>query len=188
MKTPGSSPSPENNPVHELDAVNGSGDKRPGVFLERLQNPTSGNIAAINTLWRDCNLIAADDDAGRDIANCLNSGRGSVILARIKNTGNDTTIIGTVMAGHDGNNGWVHYLAVAPAARGTGLGAALLALAEDILTASGQNTCNVTVEDPTIRDFYRRFGYKTEKPVSPSKPQTPETQTDFVVMRKRLKL
>ncbi|WP_417815040.1 GNAT family N-acetyltransferase [Thalassospira alkalitolerans] len=184
MKTPGSSPSPENNPVHELDAVNGDGDHKPGVFLERLQNPTSDDITAINALWHDCNLITANDDAGRDIANCLNSGRGSVILTR---TENDAVIIGTVMVGHDQSCGWVHYLAVTPAARGTGLGAALLTLAEDILTASGQNTCNVTVEDPTIRDFYRRFGYKTEKPVSPSKPQTPETQTDFVVMRKRLK-
>ena len=92
MKTPGSPPlSPAD--AARYDAV-GTGDKAkdPGVFLERLQSPTTHDIAAIGDLWHKSGLTGPGHDAGRDLATCLNSGRGSVILAR---TAKDATIIGT---------------------------------------------------------------------------------------------
>ncbi len=183
MKTP-VSPTPSQTDAATNNAA-GKSDRNdePGVFLERLQNPTAQDIAAIAELWRQTGLIAPDHDAGRDIANCLNSGRGSVILAR---TAKDATIIGTIMAGHDGKTGRVHYLAVSNDARGTGLGSGLLTLAEDILAATGLAINKVTVENPAIRDFYRKLGYEIDTTAPHTKPQTPEIGHDFVVMRKRL--
>jgi|GEM_PF-746300 len=184
MKTPGS-PAPSQTDAARYDAA-GKGDraKEPGVFLERLKNPTAQDIAAIGDLWHKVGLTGPDHDAGGDIANCLNSGRGSVILAR---SAKDATIIGTIMAGHDGKTGWVHYLAVSLDTRGTGLGSGLLTLAEDILAASGLDVNKVTVMDPTVHDFYRKLGYEIVETVPRTKPQTPEIGHDFVVMRKRLK-
>ena len=91
------------------------------------------------------------------------------------------------MAGHDGESGWVHYLAVANDARGTGLGSGLLALAEDILAATGLAVNKVTVTDPAVRDFYRKLGYEIIETVPRTNAQTSEIGNDFVVMRKRLK-
>jgi ribosomal protein S18 acetylase RimI-like enzyme len=184
MKTPGS-PTLSPADTARYDAV-GTGDKAkdPGVFLERLQSPTTHDIAAIGDLWHKSGLTGPGYDAGRDLATCLNSGRGSVILAR---TAKDATIIGTIMAGHDGESGWVHYLAVSHDARGTGLGSGLLALAEDILAATGLAVNKVTVTDPAVHDFYRKLGYEIVETVPRTNTQISEIGTDFVVMRKRLK-
>ncbi|WP_404426463.1 GNAT family N-acetyltransferase [Thalassospira australica] len=184
MKTPGATTLSQTDAARNNAVGKSDRNDEPGVFLERLQSPTAQDIAAIGELWQKCGLTRPGHDAGRDIADCLNSGRGSVILAR---TAKDATIIGTVMAGHDGESGWVHYLAVSHDARGTGLGSGLLALAEDILAATGLVANKVTVTDPAVHDFYRKFGYEIIETAPHTKPQTSEIVNDFVVMRKRLK-
>lgn len=184
MKTPGSPTLSQTNAATNNAAGKSDRNDQPGVFLERLQNPTARDIAAIGDLWHKTGLTGPDHDVGRDIATCLNSGRGSVILARLAK---DATIIGTVMAGHDGESGWVHYLAVSHTARGSGLGSGLLTLAEDILAATGLAANKVTVTDPAVRDFYRKLGYEIIETAPRTNRQPSEVINDFVVMRKRLK-
>ena len=184
MKMPGSLPLSQTDAATNKAAGKSDRKEEPGFFLERLQSPTTHDIAAIGTLWQKSGLTGPGHDAGRDLATCLNSGRGSVILAR---SAKDATIIGTIMAGHDGESGWVHYLAVANDARGTGLGSGLLALAEDILAATGLAVNKVTVTDPAVHDFYRKLGYEIVETFPRTNTQISEIGTDFVVMRKRLK-
>ncbi|HOU42132.1 MAG TPA: GNAT family N-acetyltransferase, partial [Promineifilum sp.] len=49
----------------------------------------------------------------------------------------DGAMVGCVFCGHDGRRGYLHHVVVAPAARGQGVGAAMVARALDGLAALG---------------------------------------------------
>jgi len=57
--------------------------------------------------------------------------------------------------------GWIIQAGVVPAARGRGLGAALVAEAVRLMRAGGQTviTLNVNVDNPRAADLYRRLGF-----------------------------
>jgi ribosomal protein S18 acetylase RimI-like enzyme len=65
------------------------------------------------------------------------------------------------MVGHDGHRGWLYYVAVDPARRGRGLGAAMVAAAESWLLAAGAWKAQLLVRDTNqgAVDYYRRLGY-----------------------------
>ena len=65
------------------------------------------------------------------------------------------------MVGDDGHRGWVYYLAVAPSARGAGLGAQLMAAAEAWLSGRGVPKLNLMVrtENKAVIAFYSAQGY-----------------------------
>jgi ribosomal protein S18 acetylase RimI-like enzyme len=84
-------------------------------------------------------------------------------------------IVGTVMGGYDGHRGWVYYVAVSPAHRRRGVGAALMRSIEAALRDRGCHKLNlqVHVANPGAVEFYRRLGYRVEERVSMSKHLVP---------------
>ncbi|NIY74610.1 GNAT family N-acetyltransferase [Thalassospira sp. HF15] len=127
-----------------------------GIKLEQLKTPSNEDIAAITRLWIATGLIPAIRDARQDIESCISANNGSLIVARRPE---DQQIFATMMTGHDGVYGWVHYLAIAKHAQGSGIGSELVALAEDILRLSGLGEIRITIENAAAGDFYAKLGY-----------------------------
>lgn len=67
-------------------------------------------------------------------------------------------IVGAVLAGHDGRRGFLYHLAVAPKARGCGLGRKLAEAATDALRANGIARCLILVDRGNAAgfEFWRR--------------------------------
>ncbi len=80
----------------------------------------------------------------------------------------DGRVVGTAMGGYDGHRGWVHRLAVAPAERRSGIGAALMQRLERDLDAAGCPKLNLQVvgDNAEVVAFYRALGYAVEDRVS----------------------
>ena len=83
----------------------------------------------------------------------------------------DGAVVGTVLAGYDGHRGWLYSVAVHPSQRKRGLGAALVRLAEQALTARGCMKINLQVVsgNEAVTAFYASLGYAVEKRVSMGK-------------------
>lgn len=120
--------------------------------------PGSPDSAAVTRLWADCDLTRPWNDADADLARALEGTSSAVLVAR---PDDGTEIIGTVMVGHDGHRGWIYYLAVPPTHRGNGLGAALVAAAEDWVKEHGipKVMLMVRAENAATLSFYERLGY-----------------------------
>ncbi len=80
-------------------------------------------------------------------------------------------VVGTALAGYDGHRGWVYYVAVKPSRRRRGIGAALMARAEEELAAMGCPKLNLQVRASSREAvaFYERLGYAGEERVSMGK-------------------
>lgn len=80
-------------------------------------------------------------------------------------------VVGTCMAGYDGHRGWVHLVAVAPAHRRCGVGAALMTHAAELLAAAGCPKLNLQVRAGSLDAvaFYERLGFVVEERVSMGK-------------------
>lgn len=80
-------------------------------------------------------------------------------------------VAGTVMAGYDGHRGWIYSLAVHPDRRGRGIGARLLAHAEQALAARGCVKINLQVlpGNGNAQSFYEANGYTVEDRISMGK-------------------
>lgn len=110
-------------------------------------------------LWEECDLTRPWNDPHADLDRAL-AGPASTVLAAVQSGG----LVGTVMAGHDGHRGWVYYLAVAPSARGRGLGRDLMGAAEEWVTARGLPKLMLMVRagNHEVLGFYERLGYARE--------------------------
>ncbi len=80
-------------------------------------------------------------------------------------------IVGTVMAGFDGNRGWLHRVAVADHCRRQGIGQALVHEAEKRLAEIGCPKVNLQVhsENQPAIEFYKALGFQTEERISMGK-------------------
>lgn len=83
----------------------------------------------------------------------------------------DGAVAGTIMAGYDGHRGWLYAVAVDPAHRKLGLGAALVRHAEQALAARGCMKINlqVTGGNERVCGFYASLGYVIEPRTSMGK-------------------
>lgn len=81
--------------------------------------------AGVVALWHACGLTRPWNDPNADFARAVGGTSSAVLVSEAEGA-----LIGTVMVGDDGHRGWVYYLAVAPAARGSGYGRQLMAAAE----------------------------------------------------------
>lgn len=83
----------------------------------------------------------------------------------------ESRIIATVMAGYDGNRGWIYHLAVAPDLRRDGFGRAMMAEAESRLRNLGCPKVNLQVRssNASVVRFYQALGYAIEERVSMGK-------------------
>jgi ribosomal protein S18 acetylase RimI-like enzyme len=124
---------------------------------------TEADASAVIALWHACGLTRPWNDPAADFALALASG-SSVVLVRRGQDGID----GSVMTGFDGHRGWVYYLAVAEAARGRGLGKALMAAAEDWLRTRGCPKVQLMVRtsNEAALGFYDALGLERQEVVT----------------------
>ena len=103
-------------------------------------------------------LGCANPPAG-DIAFCRATPTSELFVAE-----DGDRVVATAMAGHDGHRGWLYYVAVEPALRGTGLGRRMVAEAEDWLARLGVRKINLIIRETNteVRGFYQRLGYDVE--------------------------
>ncbi|WP_407310717.1 GNAT family acetyltransferase [Pseudomonas sp. nanlin1] len=80
-------------------------------------------------------------------------------------------LAGTIMAGYDGHRGWLYSLAVQPGLQRKGIGAALVAHAEQALTTRGCLKVNLQIvtSNQAVQGFYERLGYVVEPRISMGK-------------------
>ncbi|HUR50699.1 MAG TPA: GNAT family acetyltransferase [Mycobacteriales bacterium] len=118
-----------------------------------------GDAAVV--LWQECGLTRPWNDPQADLTRAL-AGTSSTVLADVTEAG---TLKGTAMVGHDGHRAWVYYLAVAPEARGTGLGRALMTACEEWAAARGMPKLMLMVrsDNAAVVAFYERLGYLVEE-------------------------
>ncbi len=80
-------------------------------------------------------------------------------------------LVGTIMAGYDGHRGWLYSLAVAPAFRRRGFGAALMWHAEQELRRRDCPKINLQIlaTNEGVAQLYQRLGYRVEDRISMGK-------------------
>jgi ribosomal protein S18 acetylase RimI-like enzyme len=113
---------------------------------------------AVIALWQSAGpgVHLGFSDTPEEIAKKLKRDPDLFLVAEV-----DDQIVGVVLGGFDGRRGMVYHLAVAPEARGRGLGAALMAELESRLKAKGcwKYYLLVTQDNLDVLDFYRRLGW-----------------------------
>lgn len=84
-------------------------------------------------------------------------------------------VVGAVMAGWDGQRGWIYHLAVDAAERRRGVGRALVAAAECELRRRGCPKINLQVvgSNGDVVAFYEKLGWRVEERVSMGKTLPP---------------
>lgn len=126
---------------------------------------TQADAAAVVALWREAGLTRPWNDPDRDFADALVTATSTVLVARAPGdlaAGEDRAVVGSVLAGFDGHRGWLYYLAVAPEARGQGLGRELVVAAEAWLAGQGAPKVQLMVrrENADVQAFYAALGYE----------------------------
>jgi ribosomal protein S18 acetylase RimI-like enzyme len=122
----------------------------------QIRHATADDEAAVVRLWRDAGLVVSYNDPSHDFRFAL-SGASSDVLVGIE----DTSIVGTVMVGHDGHRGWLYYVASDPARRGHGIGQRMIAAAEAWLKDRGIRKVQLMVREHNtgVVNFYEHLGY-----------------------------
>lgn len=147
-------------------------DARAGV---RIRSFARSDTEAVVALWRAAGLVVPWNDPYRDIERKL-AVQPELFLVAESAEGDERPVIGTAMIGYDGHRGWVNYLAVAPADRGGGLGARLMAEAERLLIERGCPKLNLQVRSTNtgVIEWYRSLGYELDGAVSMGKRLIPD--------------
>jgi ribosomal protein S18 acetylase RimI-like enzyme len=132
----------------------------------------SGDTKAVVALWHQAGLVVPWNDPYRDIERKLTVQPELFLVVE----GDAGAVIGTAMAGYDGHRGWVNYLAVDEAHRGSGLGADLMAEAERLLAERGCPKLNLQVRSSNagVIEWYRTLGYEPDNAVSLGKRLIPD--------------
>lgn len=120
-----------------------------------IEHATAADASAVIALWHACGLTRPWNDPASDFALALREAQSSVLVAR-----GEGGITGSAMVGFDGHRGWIYYLAVAPAARRSGLGRALMAAAERCLRERGAPKLQLMVrgDNTAALGFYEALG------------------------------
>lgn len=121
---------------------------------------------AVVALWREVGLTRPWNDPFRDIERKLTQQPELFVVAECEGE-----IFGTVMAGFEGHRGWMNYLAVSPAARGTGLGRRLVEHVEVALERVGcpKLSLQVRSSNAEVLKFYEHLGYGVDDVISMGK-------------------
>ena len=111
-------------------------------------------------LWEACGLTRPWNDPGADFRRALASPSSIVLLDAGEQCG---APLATGMFGFDGHRGWVYYLAVAPAARGRGLGRTMLSEGLRWLSDLGCPKVELMVRETNpATAFYGHLGWQVE--------------------------
>lgn len=133
------------------------------------------DVAQVVALWQACGLTRPWNDPYKGIARKLTVQRELFLVGEL-----DGAVVATVMAGFEGHRGWVNYLAVAPALRGRGYGAALMKVVEERFVQAGCPKVNLLVRstNTAVLDFYRRLGYAPDEAIPLGKRLIPDASTE----------
>ncbi len=105
---------------------------------------TLDDMEGVIAVWRECGLLAPQNDPWKDIQRKLRENDGLFLVAR--NTGPDAgRVIGTVMGGYDGHRGWIYYLGVLPSYQGADIGRKLMDCVTRKLASRGCSKINLQV-------------------------------------------
>lgn len=83
----------------------------------------------------------------------------------------DGAVLGTILAGYDGHRGWLYSVAVDPANRRSGIGAALVRHAQRALAELGCMKVNLQIMsgNEAVAGFYEKLGFTVEARISMGK-------------------
>ncbi|WP_298951885.1 GNAT family acetyltransferase [uncultured Methylobacterium sp.] len=125
-----------------------------GTTIRAMRDDDAASVVA---LWHAAGVARPWNDPARDLAFARRDPHSTVLVAE-----RDGRVAATAMVGEDGHRGWAYYVAVDPAHRGSGLGGAIMAAAEDWLRARGVWKLQLLVrEDNTaVKGFYEHLGYR----------------------------
>lgn len=117
---------------------------------------TDADIPSLIDLWRKTDLSRPWNPPEADIAALRAHPEAEILVARAGGQ-----VIASVAVGHDGHRGWCYYVASDPGHRGTGLGRAAVAAAEDWARAHGVVKLMLMVRDSNtaVTGFYNALGY-----------------------------
>jgi ribosomal protein S18 acetylase RimI-like enzyme len=126
-------------------------------------------FSAAVQLWQDSGLTRPWNDPEADLRRAV-AGPSSTVLAAFDDS---QQLLATAMVGHDGHRGWVYYLAVDPAERGSGLGQSMMEACEKWVRAQRIPKIQLMVRttNQAVIGFYEHLGYD---------------QSDVVVLGRRL--
>lgn len=121
---------------------------------------------AVIALWRDCGLIAPQNNPHADIQRKLADSPDLFLVGTLEDQ-----IVAAVMAGYDGHRGWINYLAVAPHLQKSGYGRQIMEHAERLLRERGCPKINLQVRatNQQVIEFYERIGFRVDDLVSMGK-------------------
>ena len=114
-------------------------------------------------LWRECGLLAPQNDPSKDIERKLKVDPDLFLVGIIEDN-----IVASIMGGYEGHRGWVNYLAVKPSQQRKGLGQQLMQEMETLLKQKGCPKINLQVRtsNPSVIAFYEAIGYVNDHVVS----------------------
>jgi ribosomal protein S18 acetylase RimI-like enzyme len=117
-------------------------------------------IDAAVSLWETCGLTRSWNDAREDARLALAGSTSTILAGRIAGG-----LVASAMVGADGHRGWVYYLAIAPDARGQGLGEAMMRAAERWAAQRGMPKLQLMVrhDNAGAKGFYEAIGYTSER-------------------------
>ncbi len=111
---------------------------------------------ALIQLWKRTELVAPQNDPGKDIDRKLQVDPDLLLVGDINGT-----VVASVMAGYEGHRGWINYLAVDPDFQRKGHGRQLMEAAESLLELRGCPKINLQVRNTNtdVIEFYTAIGY-----------------------------
>jgi ribosomal protein S18 acetylase RimI-like enzyme len=117
----------------------------------------------IIALWADCGLVKPWNNPARDIQRKLLVNPEWFLIGVLEDR-----VVATVMVGYEGHRGWINYLAVSPRFRRRGIGRAMMAEAERLLSEAGCPKINLQVRESNsqVIEFYRSVGFSDDHVVS----------------------
>ena len=118
------------------------------------------------SLWRACGLVVPWNDPAKNIRRKLRVQREMFLVGW-----RGSRLVATVMAGYEGDRGWINYLTVAPDYRRHGLGKRLMEEAEALLRGLGCAKINLQVRssNAAVVESYQRLGFSVDDVVSMGK-------------------
>lgn len=124
---------------------------------ESPESAREGDLEDVVALWAACGLVRGYNPPDRDFSMALGKPNSDVLVVR-----EGARIVASAMVGHDGHRGWVYYVAVDPDRRGQGLGAVIMAAAEDWLRQRDVRKVQLMVRETNqaVLGFYDALGYE----------------------------
>jgi ribosomal protein S18 acetylase RimI-like enzyme len=102
---------------------------------------TIDSYETVLALWQQCEGVGLSDaDSRESIHAYINRNPGMSFVATA-----DGTLVGAILAGHDGRRGYIHHLAVRPDWRRQGIGRRLVERCLTILRDSGIKKCHIFI-------------------------------------------